>query len=456
MIFLIIVFSLFKYNQILLINYFILNKNFLNVNYNYNLNLSYHYKIMNKIKISTFTYYLENGGRARITSLLLNYLYKIKIFNIFLFTIKNKNNKEYLINEKINRILINNFTINKLIKTILKKRINIFIYQFSYINEIKELNKLKNINVLVYLHQSIFFWIYNNYTSFISLYKYYKKSNYIISLIHMENDYIFQKWGIKSILMNNFIAYKYDLSFPLNLSYNEILMIGRADNRLKRFELGIQAMEYIVKVIPEAQMKIVTNITTIDFLMNIINILGLENNINFFGYTPIPEKYFKNISLNIITSISESFSLILSETKIYGIPNILIGLDYISIASGGTIIIYDDSPESIAKESIKILLNYEYRKKIGNEGRRNMKKYKNELLLKKWILLILLIHYRNDSYFEKFRKLDKKITEKKSINLLKNQIKFLKKRKFFKHISLKKIENFTFLENINYIINRKY
>ena len=302
------------------------------------------------------------------------------------------------------------------------------------------------------MHQSFLFWIYNNYTCFKSLYKSYKESNYIISLINMENDYIFQKWRIKSILMNNFIAYKYDLSFPLNLSSNEILMIGRADDKLKRFELGVQAMEYIVKVIPEIQLNIVSNITNIDSLKSIINILSLENNIKFFGYTPLPEIYFKNISLNIITSISESFSLILSETKIYGIPNILIGLDYISISNGGTVIIYDDTPETIAKESIKILLNYEYRKKLGNEGRRIMKNYKNELLLKKWVTLLLLIYYNNDSYYEKFRKLDKKISEKKAIYLLKKQIAFLKKRKFVKYIDLNNIENFTFMENINFVV----
>ena len=273
----------------------------------------------------------------------------------------------------------------------------------------------------------------------------------------MENDYIFQKWRIKSILMNNFVAYKYELTFPLNLRSKEILMIGRADDRLKRFDLGIQALEYIVKEIPETQMKIIANITSIGLIKNIINNLSLEHNIKFFGYTPIPEKYFNNISLNIITSISESFSLILSETKLYGIPNILIGLDFLSIASGGTVIIYDDSPESIAKESIKILLNYEYRKKLGNEGRRNMKNCKNELLLKKWISLILLIHCNNDFYYEKFRKLDKKISEKKAINLLKNQIILLKKRMFFKNITLNNIENFTFMENINLIYyNKKF
>ena len=267
----------------------------------------------------------------------------------------------------------------------------------------------------------------------------------------MENDYIFKKWGIKSILMDNFISYKYNSSVPVDLSSNVILMIGRSDDRLKRFELGIQAMEYITKEIPEIQMRIVTNITNVDFLNNLINFLSLENNIKLLGYTSLPEKFFRNISLNIITSISESFSLVLSETKIYGIPNILIGLDYISTANGGVVITYDDSPESIAKESLKILLNYEYRKKLGNEGRRNMKKFNNKILLKKWIKLLLSIYYNNDNFYENLRKIDKKISENMAQNFLKNQIKFLKKRTNLKNITLNNFENFTFMENINSI-----
>ena len=340
--------------------------------------------------------------------------------------------------------LIKKFTIYNLIKSILKKKINIFIYQFSYSYQINELNKLKKIKIVCYQHQSIFFWIYVNYTSFKSLYNSYKNSKYIISLIHLENDYIFQKWGIKSIFMHNFITYEYNSSFPLNLYSKTILMIGRADDKTKRFELGIEAMEYITEEISEIEMRIITNMTNIFYLKNLISILSLENNIKFYEYTSLPEKYFRNISLNIIPSISESFSLVLSETKIYGIPNIIIGLDYISIAKGGIISIYDDYPETIAKESLKILINDEYRQKLGIEARRSMKKFKNKTLLKKWINLILSIYY-GDYYYDKLRKLDKKICEKKALNLLKNQIMLFKKRKICpKFINLTKIENLNF------------
>ena len=43
----------------------------------------------------------------------------------------------------------------------------------------------------------------------------------------------------------------------------------------------------------------------------------------------------------------------LVEAKLFCIPTIICGLDFISLAKGGKIIIYDDNPDNIAKESKK-------------------------------------------------------------------------------------------------------
>ena len=273
-------------------------------------------KIIKKIKIGTSAYFLSNGGRARITSLLLNYLLNCKLFEIYLFTISNKEKNEYMFKDKINRILIYNILdINILIREIKKKRIDIFIYQFSFFEEIKKLNNIKKTKIIYYQHQSFFLWIYENYTLFKSLYKAYKESNFIISLIPFENDYIFRIWGIKSILMNNFITYEYNSCIPSDLSLKTILMIGRAENKFKRFLLGILAMEYIMQEIPECKMIIISNITDNLNLKNIINNINLEINIKFIGYELYPERFFKKASLHFFPSISESFGLVLCEKK---------------------------------------------------------------------------------------------------------------------------------------------
>ena len=74
-------------------------------------------------------------------------------------------------------------------------------------------------------------------------------------MIPFENDYIFPKWGINSILMSNFVTYEYIKSIPSNLFNNTILMIGRNTDKIKRLELGIQSMEYIKNVLPNINQR---------------------------------------------------------------------------------------------------------------------------------------------------------------------------------------------------------
>ena len=168
--------------------------------------------------------------------------------------------------------------------------------------------------------------------------------------------------------MNNFIPYEYKSIKPSDLSSKIILMIGRGDDPIKRFELGIRAMKYISQKVPDSEMKIISKTYGIDFLKKLVLKLNLENKIKFIGYISNPEIYYKNASLHIFPNIAEAFPNILSETLIYGIPNILTGLDYVSTSKGGTVIIYDDSPKSISKIAIKILKNKKYRENLGKEA----------------------------------------------------------------------------------------
>ena len=426
-------FLIIKFILILIIEYY----NNLKINENYiksqlTLNITFQIKIKHKIRIGIYTFCMKNGGRARISAILINLLNKMNIFNIYLYTQKPIENNEYKIPKNIKRFVIKNNNITK----IFKNKINILIFQLISLKKIKALNKYKKIKVIYFLHNSIFNFIYSNFTHFKKLYKEYSKSNYIISLIPLENDYLFQKWGINSILMNNFMTYNYNYIIPSTLSSKTILMIGRGNDKNKRFEKGIRSMEYIIKEIQECELIIISKLHSINNLLNLVVNLNLTNIIKFEGFNDNPEIFFENSSLHIFPSLTESFGLVLSETKIYGIPNILLGLDYVSIAQNGTIIIYDDTPESIAIEAIKILLDIKFRINLGKNSRQNMKQYNNELIIKKWVKIILTI-YNNDLYFEVLKKQNKKISEKEGIHLLNRQIQILKLRdKTFKELTL--------------------
>ena len=176
--------------------------------------------------------------------------------------------------------------------------------------------------------------------------------------------------------------------------------------------------------------------------------LNLDNYIEFVGYTSNPEKYFKKASLHLFPTLVESFGNVLTETLSYGIPNILIGLDYVSASNkGGTVIIYDDSPISLANIVIKVLQNDTYLKNLGKEARKSMKIFRNDLLLKRWVKLIESI-YKGTEYYNNIRNQDKKLNSNDSRKIIENQLILLRKRKKeYTNITINDIENFTFIQN---------
>ena len=411
-----------------------------------NINLSEY----NTIKIGIYTHSLINGGVERNTALLINYLAKNKNFELYLYNQK-KTYNEYKIPSNVKRVIIH-YQAKELKLNILKNKIDIFIYQLYDIDIISMLQKIKNLKIIFYIHSCFLFWIYS-YNNFIfkNVYNEYKKGLYIISLVPFENNYLFKKWGINSIYLNNFLTYEYKKVIQSDLCSKNILMIGRAGDKYKRFDLGIIAMKFIIKEIIDSQMIIISDDNEISNLKDLINHLYLEDNIKFVGYTSNPEIFFKNISLHIFPSIAEAFPMVLSETKIYGIPSILLGIDYVSTAKGGVITIYDESPETISNVAIKILKDYKYRKYLGREARKSMKKFDNDILFKKWVKLIIAIKNGEDSY-KKIIQNDKSLKENESKYILENQIKLLKKRiPKFNNITLNDILNFSFIKELNFV-----
>ena len=233
-----------------------MNKNYIEIQKN--LNLKFNNKLKNKIRIAIYTFSLKDGGLQKLTSLIIKYFYKIKIYELYLFTKQPKDSNEYIIPENIPRTFINNPRTQNLINQTYKNKIDILIYNFYDVMEIKLLNKLKNIKIIFYIHQCFLYWIYFNFFHFKALYKAYQNSKYVISIIPFENDYLFRKWNISSILMYNFISYEFNSVNPSNLTSKNILMIGRGYDNFKRFELGIKAMKNILQEIPNCEMKIIS------------------------------------------------------------------------------------------------------------------------------------------------------------------------------------------------------
>ena len=226
--------------------------------------------------------------------------------------------------------------------------------------------------------------------------------------------------------MDNPSTFEYDSVIPSDLSQKNIIMIGRANDYIKRFDLGIKAMVKITREIPKCEMNIISY--SEKSLENLIKNLKLENNVKFIGYKKNIEIYLKNSCLHILTSLSESYCMVLSETKIFGIPSIIVGLDYLALARGGTVIIYDDNPNTIAEEAIKILRDDDYRRQLGKDARKSMRIHQNKIIAKKWIKLLLTVYNGKIESYIRLSERQTILREKDALKILNNQLILLKKR----------------------------
>ena len=394
------------------------------------------------IKVAFYFDSIRYGGIQRVMASLINILSVEKHFTIYLITRKGKSNDEYPLPNSTTRIILPEKRIS-LYQALEIEHIDILIYNFFLKFEIERLNKITTTKIIFYNHSSFFMWIYQNMFNIErTIYQSYKNSKYLLTLIPLENDYLFKKWGINSILIDNPPTFDYNLVTPSDLSQKNIVLIGRSIDPYKRYYFGIKAMVNIIKEVPDCKMQILGSAN--DNLLKLIKELNLENYVNFTGFMNNIEPYLKNASLHILSSFSESYSLALSETKIFGIPSIICGLDYLTLAKGGTVIIYDDNPDTIAKEAIKILKDDKYRKKLGKGARESMKRHKNNLIMKKWKKILLAVYKGDDKSFKKLA--DNTLTEKEAKKILNNQFQlFIKRRPQFNRLSLEKFESFSFL-----------
>ena len=209
-------------------------------------------------------------------------------------------------------------------------------------------------------------------------------------------------------------------------------------------------MSEIIKKVPDARLTIVGSNPTEDLII-LIKELKLENNVYFPGFSTNISEFYLNSSILLMPSVSESYPFVMNEGKAYGLPIIAFNIDYIPCYRSGVIIVEMFDYISMAEEAIKLLKNYEYRKKKGEEAKSSLLRYEsNQEKVEMWDKLFSSLMNSTEDYNILQREFEKKYYNEK---LAKKHIKkhFYYLIKFNKYFRCHSFENFTTLEYLNNI-----
>ena len=391
---------------------------------------------------------LSGNGIARFMIVTGEYFLKTGKYNVFFIT-KPKSNRELTFNKDIKRIYaFNNQTLIK--KVIQEEKLDILIlnnvFSASSINWYKSLG-VKTIGIYHGVYMSAMF---NNVTDF---YRNWRHTENYDAFIHISADdyYYYKHLGFKkNIFVPNLYTFEPSESPSSNLTNHNIMMLGRLNDKKKGLIYAIKAMYLIVKEIPDARLNLVSSDYKTQELIKIINKLNLTNNVFYIPFTPNIQELFLNTSIFFFPSLTEAFPMALNEAKAYGLPCVTFDVSYSLPFQSGVVKVDTFDYKGLARETIKLLKDYDYRIKKGKEAKLSLDRFSNEGTTKLWGRLFNAL-LKGEKEFQKLRKeIERKYyNEKIAEEHMEKQLKYLKMyNKYFRCHSLKNFIDLNYINNI--------
>ena len=369
-------------------------------------------------------------------------------FNVIFIT-KPPQKKELSFNPAIKRFYCyDNFTIMKYVFK--KEKIDFLIMNNYFSSSVINSMKAAGVKTIGIYHGVYFSSMFNNDTT---LYNIWKNLDLFDAFVHISADdyYFFNNFGFhRNIFIPNMYTFDQSQTPQADLKSHNIMMLGRLNDKKKGLIYAIKAMALIVKEIPDAKLNLVSSDSKKEETVNIINELGLKNSINFIPFTQNIQKYFLESSVFFFPSLTEAFPMALNEAKAYGLPCVGFNVDYSYPFKKGVIKVEMFDYEALAKEVIKLLKDYDYRIKKGQEAKESLNMFNNNRTTNMWERLFISLN-NGENDFQRFRK----IVRKKYFNYnsakfhLEKQFEYIKQ--YNKFIRCHTLDDFTSLEKINTI-----
>lgn len=172
------------------------------------------------------------------------------------------------------------------------------------------------------------------------------------------------------------------------LKNKQLIAVGRFEPEKGFLDL-IDVMKLVTKIDKEIKLTLIGDGSEKKLILDKINECGLKDNINLTGYLNSKEieYHMLNASLYVMTSITESFGLVLLEAMNMGLP--IISFDSASgpkelLKNDNGILIKNRDKKEMANKIIELLNNKKILKEYQQKSLTNIKNYTLENTKKNW------------------------------------------------------------------------
>ena len=365
--------------------------------------------VKKKVKIGLVSEHIYLNGIARFLIVLGDLLVKTGKYDVYLINEVESKELDFKYNKKIKRHIIKK-EMQSMKDFDEENDIDIYIIN-NDLSDIIDIYHSFGKKVIGIFHGVFLSCIFQNETVIYRSWQYFKKLDAFVHII--PDDYwVYKKFGFNNtIFIPNVYTFESKNTPSSPLTFRNILMVGRVDDVIKGAQYGLYAMAEIVKEVPDVRLTII-GMEPPQHLKDLMKELNIQDNVYYPGFSTNITEFYLNTSVLLVTSLSESYPMVMNEGKAHGLPIVAFDVDYCPCYQSGVIKVKMFDYMAMAKETIKLLKNYEYRKEQGKEAKLSLNNYEtNEEKVEMWDNLFQAI--MNGT--EDFNKLQEKV-EKKNYN----------------------------------------
>lgn len=210
----------------------------------------------------------------------------------------------------------------------------------------------------------------------------------IVLTAHQEHKY--REMGCNVVRIPN--TYSFCPSVPAALNNKIVLSVGHLSS-IKRRDLLITAWKEVAAAYPDWQLHIIGEGPEKQQLQQQINQLQLGAQVQLLNATSNVEQHYNNASVFVLTSAFESFSLVLLEAKVSGIPCVSFDVvcgpnELIREGVDGFLVPFGDTGR-LAERIKQLIGDTELRKSMGEKAREDaLNRYNPMLIKQQWLSLL--------------------------------------------------------------------
>jgi glycosyltransferase involved in cell wall biosynthesis len=168
---------------------------------------------------------------------------------------------------------------------------------------------------------------------------------------------------------------------------NLVVMLARLDTQ-KRIPHAIASFAHVVKALPQARLEIYGQGPDQGSLQELIDELGLRENVTLAGYTKDPASVYEKASCSLLTSRFEGFGLVLLESLSHGCPVVSYDVKYgpADIVADGVngFLVGSAMQQQMARRVIEILTDENLRRRLSENAAKPRTEFSEESFVARW------------------------------------------------------------------------